>query len=62
MPNEDHQQSPNFSSLTEIKQSFLTDLDDFLVDQGASREKRQQALQQLDRLIQQDLGQASYFL
>lgn len=62
MPHEDQQQSPNFSSLKEIKQSFLTDLDDFLVDQGASWEKRQKALQKLDKLIQQDLGQASYFL
>lgn len=62
MPHEDQQQSPNFSSLKEIKQSFLTDLDDFLVDQGASWEKRQRALQKLDKLIQQDLGQASYFL
>lgn len=62
MEHEDHNQSPNFSNLAKIKESFLTDLDDFLVDQGASWEKRQKALEKLDRLIQADLGQASYFL
>ncbi len=61
MQHEDYK-SPNLSNLTEIKQSFLTDLDDFLVDFGASWEKRQKALAKLDRLIQEDLGQASYFL
>ena len=62
MQHEDHHQSPNLSNLTAIKQSFLTDLDDFLVDRGASLEKRQRALAKLDGLIQDDLGQASYFL